>query len=330
MGMGEQFIEWVIFYNNNSTVLFPIVLSFIFVALAIAAVGLAPSYELRTLLILPVAIFFLHISSDMGRFGEDYFLNMSTELLGAFLALLVFTGVVTSQSWTFPLVTTLMIFVIFRMALSAADNHDPFYMNMSTELLGALMTTLLLNREWIWSRKRAWDDLNSDAGDLGTGCYIIVVGENEQDMLDRKERIKRQGLFLTEVSLPASTGDKVFQKFHAYQYTETKEFSYDIETLERDKAIFHITAHKTLMGKINEQMKEVFECYETSEVDAHNNYQRWRFLVSCPDLLSDIMRESIRAQLLEWKQSGTSAQRAAIQPMIAWARKCGFVRKRKR
>jgi len=188
-------------YLDNTEIFFPIILSFLILLIAVGFIGRIKDSTIRNLLLLPLAGIFLWLGflDQISAFEQDYFLNLSTEIFGALAAMLVFAGFVTSSGWTFPFIGTILFVISILLAQQAVDNGDAIAVNLSTELLGAFITTALLKREWLYNRRNPYQQMKeqikrrSQRGKLVPNTfYVLAVAETpkrvKQNMVQLRER----------------------------------------------------------------------------------------------------------------------------------------------
>ncbi|MCB9452098.1 MAG: hypothetical protein H6672_11710 [Anaerolineaceae bacterium] len=122
------------------------------VALALTtAVSSLRSGLIRLLFFFGLASVTYYFSQQLDDVNGSFFLNISTELLGAVLTYIVLGSWVTSMRWTFPVIFVLILLSTFPIEF-ADPTQQPVFLNLSSELIGAFLLTILIhNRGWLWN-----------------------------------------------------------------------------------------------------------------------------------------------------------------------------------
>lgn len=197
-------------YVSNIEFYAPITFSFIVVALLAGFSFFLPNEQIRSFLLLPLAFFFLWYSRSGSNFEQEFYLNMATELFGTVLALFLFATIVTTNRWTFPVivgVTILMLVFIFTINF---EDTNSISLNMSTEILGAMLTTVWLKRDWLWGsrRKKKFSRFTrarhkkrrQDLQDLDKNFQIHVSGLTESELENKINHLRQQQLVIKTIS----------------------------------------------------------------------------------------------------------------------------------
>ena len=139
-------------YEQNPSVFFALISSVIILTFALLMSNNFRNQETRVVLVVvPLALGTYLLSVNLENIERDFFQNLSTEFIGGLLALFLFANWIISHKATFPIVALAIFAVSGVFVWQAALTNDGFYVNLSTELLGALITTAVVRREWLWS-----------------------------------------------------------------------------------------------------------------------------------------------------------------------------------
>lgn len=158
--MSGQLVEFGLsIYQQNPSVFFVIVSSGIILLFALLMSNNLHRSETRVVfIVVPIALATYMLSIHLENVEHDFFQNLSTEFIGGLLALILFAEWITSNEYTFPIVAVLIFGVAGVFMWQASLTDDGFYINLSTELLGALITTAVIRREWLWSKRDVRDE----------------------------------------------------------------------------------------------------------------------------------------------------------------------------
>ncbi len=141
-------------YEQNPSVFFALTSSVIILVFALLMSNNFSNQETRVIFaVVPLALVTYLLSINLENLEHDFFQNLSTEFIGGLLALILFANWVTENRATFPVVAVAIFVVAGIFVWQSALTNDGFYVNLSTELLGALITTAVIRREWLWSAK---------------------------------------------------------------------------------------------------------------------------------------------------------------------------------
>jgi hypothetical protein len=195
-------------FMNNLEFYVPITFSFIVVVLLGGVSFFLQNEQFRTFLLIPLALFFLVFSYSGSAFEQEFYLNMSTELFGALLTLLLFATFVTTDRWTFPVIVFVALMMLsFLFTIDFTDTSG-ISLNMSTELLGAMLTTVWLRRDWLWGSTKRSSFVNNRAfqqerrknlENLDTGFQIYISGRDEMELEYKIQHLQEQQLTLTKI-----------------------------------------------------------------------------------------------------------------------------------
>ncbi|MCA9912435.1 MAG: hypothetical protein KC496_03770 [Anaerolineae bacterium] len=154
----NQVIDTINTLQNTHTLL---LIVGVVVALALAtAVSAARSSGIRLVFFFGLAGVAYYFSQQLDDVNGSFFLNLSTELLGAVITYVVLGSWITSLRWTFPVVFILILLTTLPIEFSDSA-QQPVFLNLSSEVIGAFLIAILINkRDWLWnlpSRHRQLD-----------------------------------------------------------------------------------------------------------------------------------------------------------------------------
>jgi hypothetical protein len=148
---------------SNPSVFFALTSSIMILLFALVMSNNLKTSESRIIfIVIPVALGTYLVSFSFADLERDFFQNLSTEFIGALLALVLFADWITSNEYTFPVVTVLIFVVAGVFVWQASTTGDGFYTNLSTELLGALITTAVVRHDWLWSASTEAEESHSE------------------------------------------------------------------------------------------------------------------------------------------------------------------------
>lgn len=137
---------------TNPSVFFALVSSTAILIFALVMSSRLKQSESRIIfIVIPIALGTYLLSITFNNDERDFFQNLSTEFIGALLALILFADWITSHDYTFPIITIGIFVTAGIFVWQASVTGDGFYLNLSTEILGALITTAVVRRDWLWS-----------------------------------------------------------------------------------------------------------------------------------------------------------------------------------
>lgn len=134
-----------------------IVGAIVILAVSVAASALKSSF-LRMGVFFLMSVGALRLASTASGINGEFFLNVGTELVGAMLVYILLADWIPNQRWLFPVVALLVVLSTLPIE-SAGDDMQPIILNLSTELLGALVIFVLLQRrDWLWNSSKRQRD----------------------------------------------------------------------------------------------------------------------------------------------------------------------------
>jgi hypothetical protein len=346
MDLGYRIIDLIQAYMANANIYFPIAFSFIILGVSVSATFFVRSESLRVILIILLAGFFYLISVDGSEFEQEYFLNMSTELLGTIVSLIIFASAMTVSGWTFPLVGMVVITLISILTIRTDDFNNGFSLNMSTELLGAFLTTVLLNRDWLWHRdkqgigglldpltiwlnqriqKRHVFDIKTNAR---SDYFVLVRGVSEAEIMEKVEWLTRSGVMVV------SSSDMRYDTFNNCMYQEiglvvdAHEKQTEAIALSNQQARVRVLGYRDTAYRIHQQMTEVMECEEARHASTPNKeLTHLEFTTQRPRVLfSDYVATQINLLVREWRNHPNECLGEAATHLMDWAVTMNFVK----
>jgi hypothetical protein len=346
MDLGYRIIDLIQAYMAHSNIYFPIAFSFIILGVSASVTFFVRSDTLRIMLIILLAGFFYWISVDGSEFEQEYFLNMSTELLGTIVSLIIFASAMTASGWTFPMVGMIVVVLISILTIKTDDFNNGFSLNMSTELLGAFLTTVLLNRDWLWTKdkdgigslldpltiwlnqrvqKRHTFDIKTNAQ---ADYFVLVRGVSEAEIMEKVDWLTRSGVMVM------SRGDMRYDTFNncVYQEIGLVVDAYEKQTeaimLSNQEARVRVLGYRDTAYRIHQQMTEVMECEEPRHASTPNKeLTHLEFTTQRPRVLfSDYVATQINLLVREWRNHSDEGLSEAATHLMDWAIKMNFVK----
>lgn len=348
MELGYSIIDLIQTYMSNTDIYFPIALSLVILSISISITFFLRDEALRIVLIFLLAGFFYWASIGGSVFEQEYFLNMSTELLGTIVALIIFASALTSSGWTFPVVAMIIVTLISVLTIRTDDFSNGFSLNMSTELLGAFLTTVLLKRDWLWKKGLTdsetlgllqpfsnWIGQQMQKqhtftikNDSKADYYLLVTGESEVDVADKVEWLTRSGVLVVhKKDMTHDEGNnRVYQEIGLA--VDTYEKQSDAITLSNQTARVRILAYQDAAYRIYKQITEVMECDEPQHVSTpHKELAHLEFTATRPRVMfSDYVETQINLLAREWRNNPDECLTAAAEHLMDWAVTMNFVK----
>jgi hypothetical protein len=341
---------WDFFQLSRNEIYNPIVFSFVILAVCASLAFYFRDESLRIALIILLALFFYWLSADeqASIFGQEYFLNMSTELLGTIISLIVFASVMTANGWTFPVVAMIVVTMISVLTIRTDDFNNGFSLNMSTELFGAFLTTVLLNRDWLWAKgsdksgsllspfaewiekrvqkQHTFSVKTSSKADY----YVLIVGENEVDVADKVAWLTRSGVVVVSQSYMThdTENKRVYQEIGLAMDTYEKQA--ETVTLSNQEARIRVLAYPDTAYRIHQQMTEMLECNEPKHVSTPDKeLTHLEFTVQRPRFLfSDYIEKQLNLLVREWRNQPDECLVVAATHLMDWAVTMNFIKGR--
>lgn len=92
---------------------------------------------------------------ELNDINGEYFLNVGTELLGALLVIIVLSDLTASRQLLLPVIMLVIMLTTIPVGLVSDPVDQSFVANLSTELVGAFVIFVLLQRrDWLWNNQR--------------------------------------------------------------------------------------------------------------------------------------------------------------------------------
>lgn len=194
--MGDILLNGIVIYEQNPSVFFAIISSVVILVFALLMSNNFQNQQTRVVfVVIPLALGTYLLSINIDNIEHEFFQNLSTEFIGGLLALFLFANWVIDNRATFPIVALAIFIVAGVFVWQGALTGDGFYINMATELLGALITTAVVRREWLWSSKghiphkqkhayfaNARRQVEYDTARQMCDVQIIVTGTSQEDI----------------------------------------------------------------------------------------------------------------------------------------------------
>jgi hypothetical protein len=101
---------------------------------------------LRYLIFATGAALAFYVSTQTLDVSQAYFINLSTELLGALIAALLLSPLILEDNWLFPVTLFLISATILPVDMIPSNFRD-YLINLSTELVGAFIIIALIQQQ---------------------------------------------------------------------------------------------------------------------------------------------------------------------------------------
>lgn len=258
-------------------------LSIITGVLLIACFGIglfiSDSLELvRPLIFGGIALIFLsRLLNTPESFGNAYYLNLTTELLGTLLIAIMLTDVVRFSATSYMLVVLILLITVFILIGEAFTKNMAWSLNLGTELLGALFVTALFQpyRGSDSNYRRLVDhirEFNREKMDYA----ILVCGSTPEEIKQRVDMLHER--FINTGELIETSYDEK-QELH---YCVLKGDAINSKQLRGNfsygssEVIMDIRARQSTLKKIEPYLERMGR-YQKAEFSQHGtNIKQWR------------------------------------------------------
>lgn len=329
----DRVLNWLEIYGANAEAMFPIVLSFLILVISIAFVGLVRSRIWHRMLFIVLAGAFYLLANELSDFGSDYFSNLSAELIGAFLATIIFAGGVLATSWLFPFVFSFVIVTVTLLTSNALLTGD-IGLNLSTELLGAFMTVVLLDPEWIWFPGSAVEKYSRQttlrqrrARRMIEGYHVTSIVRTKREIQDNIDLFRQQG-FNIKLSQSEKDGKHFIQELVLEPRNTNPEATYDPLIDHNETVQVNLTGRPSSVSQVYRQMKEVLECTPQRKEQPERNWIHIEVQIQQPEvLMSDYLEHQLRDLIAQWQQSQDKHLQQSAPELESWAHQMNFMGK---
>lgn len=235
------------------------------------------SRALRMVILPFLFILTLMFSHQYSGSVSNYLVNVSTEFLGAIIALLILSEWMADERWALALVAAVVLVLPFVFQLSGYFTES-FILNLRADLLGGLVVFTLLHRRWLIV-SHIEEKVQKDEGKLKLerklnaialhnlhtkrlrpfvwkhsdwDFDIVIRGANKQDVTDKLNQLKH-------VTRILHMDDPVYDEVHdcSYQFLVC---SLRMETAAAKNAVrLRVKGPEALLGPVLETIHEVFD-----------------------------------------------------------------------
>lgn len=334
-------------YMANVDLYFPVLFSVFVLGMATATALSTKDEQLRMVIVGATGLILLALSAFFTpEFEQEYYLNLSTELLGVLAMMALALLIRLSDDWMLPLGLTLGTATILLFLLDRNDIGNTFPLVMSTELIGAYVAVVMLRREWMWSEKARNEKLiqamrgksgstktRKAAADVETHVdfYTIIPGRDAAAVQERVDFLEAHQLKIVQ-SEPVEQDEKTG---HFY-----RQVGLQIETVVTDdageimanhEARVRILAYPDTAKRVYAQIAEVLTIDTTRRIDSPKDLFHGEIMVQTPaQLFSDYLEDEIFKLVRDWRTSDDPHKQGAIEPLLAWAKEMQFIEAKKK
>lgn len=304
-------------YNQNPSVFFVIMSSAIILIFSLLMSNGLKRRETRiVMIVVPIAVLTYLLSLNLeGATEHDFFQNLSTEFIGGLLALILFAEWITTNQYSFPIIAVLIFGIAGVFMWQATVTADGFYINLSTELLGALVTTAVVRRDWLWSQGDLLDDgkserrarfatkretLERETAKRLCDMHVTLFGTTLQDLEKRQHILSESAdiVYLGKVQQRNGGGLQQLIYCNARDIT-TYEISHEHVTVVFD-------GNEQAIQHVSQRFSETFEIQESEEVatQVSHNRSQMRLKVKTPEQsFQQELHDMIDMFVTRWQQS---------------------------
>jgi hypothetical protein len=303
-------------YQQNPSVYFALISSVIILLFALLMSNSLERSESRVVfIVIPIALATYLLSINLENLEHDFFQNLSTEFIGGLLALILFADWITSNEYTFPIVTIVIFVMAGVFVWQASATTDGFYINLSTEMLGALVTTAVVRRDWLWSGSAKLEethtekhtrfqtkrrDLERETAERLCHMFINLKGQTSME-IDKKQRI------LIESVEIIYEGDYTKRDGGGYQralYANCRPI--ETPSVARDHLMVVLDGHEQAVNKATQRFTETFDVQKSDDQLTHlaNERTQRRMQVKTPvQSFEQELHEMINMLVTRWQES---------------------------
>lgn len=310
-------LDFVRTYIANPEFFFPLVMSVIILFLALAVAGIVKSQVFRAILILPLAGLAYAFSTVGSPFEQAFFLNLTSEFLGALLTTIIFTSLLTSDMWTFPIVWLMVLIPSVLFTLNSGVYGNPLSLNLSTDLLGAFIVTTLIKRSWVWSGDTELDELEDESYSgskkqnkryqehlLHADVILTILAHRQEDLERRVAHLRNMLLVIYESTIKQS-----LRMSNRYSRTLLAVLDYNLPTAppKNGQVEILLSGASGAVQRVQRQLQEVIEITSenTQLRTTDNSCLLQQLTVTVPDVLfSQVFTDSLQNFIQKWDNAG--------------------------
>jgi hypothetical protein len=330
MQLADMLRDFVNLYNANPDPLFPVVISLAIMTGALLVAIFFKSRLLGSFLVIIFALVAYSFASvgTQDSYTYEFFINLSTDLLGAIVTLIMFSSLILARSWTFPVIW--LVIMAGAVALSLHPDilvNQTFALNITTTFIGAFIFNTL-TEQWVQTKTERVTRLD-DAIEENIPAYekrifnqlkhsadieITVFGTEKADLenclfyyLDKHSQLLYSGQ-----PYPARHGDNRLCQTFLAQFP--RDFTPDEVALTlrgTDKAV------KKTFAQIAEIL-EIINVYRVKTTPSLTMPYHLQVQVKSPDYFySQILVERLQEFVERWDNTGLEAAADDLREWIA-------------
>lgn len=167
---------------QNMTSLVLIVGSIAIMGMSIAVSGIGSGILRFAFLIATMSALFA-LYNEFQDINGDFFLNLATEILGTMIIIILLNDFIVQNRSTFPIVAVVVILMTLPIE-AANETVQPILLNISTEVLGAFLVLILLQRrDWLWNKSHKKREYRIERAREKYKAKIETLKKEEKDAL---------------------------------------------------------------------------------------------------------------------------------------------------
>lgn len=340
-GGNMEFIQSILdWYVANSDYFTPIVLSIFIIGLSLGIVQLIEEQVLRTALILPVGIAFIVMGFIFGSpYARELYFNLGIEFFTALAALLIILLVSQLESWTVPLLITVVLAFVLAFLVDPENPQSSLGVNLATGLVGAYLTAALIRKEWSFSpqnrEKRLAKALRAtrkerEKQEAQIGDFLMLIsGTDEGQIKQRIDFLKSNDMeIFNEGVTEIDDETKLYYRLiNAKIITVVKKP--ETVLLANQETRVQILGYPDSVKKVFKQIDEVLEVGEQKRIEAPDVAMvNIEFKATAPaQPYSAYLEAEIYKLARQWQYGDDEVLQAATEDFLEWARAMNFIKK---
>jgi hypothetical protein len=296
----------------------PYAISFIFALLIIAASIVVtvniPVREARIVFVVFFAFLTFILAQGFGDKNHDFFFNLSTEFIGAAVGLLLFAELLLNEVGGLMMLFGVSLIVLFApvivQTLDVELFTDEFVLNLRTDLLGAFIVAVLLNRGWVIYdklKKASETNLTLKEKEELLSTTSAELAQRSRELVQAERTLNRETKTLQRRSAKVSRIQQILgqQRDQTMNYPEVSKARQAIILVEGSE-IDPVVKTLDQIFTVRNQMKETFV-----EGKSQRSIQYVCCTVETPDrTFAEQLRERFDALIQDWQQQAQHTQEA--------------------
>lgn len=301
---------------ENPSVFFVLISSIMILLFALVMSSNLQQSESRIIfIVIPIALATYLLSINFENLEKDFFQNLSTEFIGALIALILFADWITSNEYTFPIVTIFIFVTAGVFVWQASATSDGFYVNLSTEILGALITTAVVRRDWLWSASDKLEESHSEKHnrfqskrrnlELETAqrlCHMTInlTGQTSLE-IEKKQRILNESI---EIMYEGDYTKRTDGGYQRTLYANCRPI--EIPSVAHEQFTVILDGHEQAVNKASQRFVETFDVQNSDDKLTRLNSARTqrRMRVKTPvQSFEQELHEMINLFTTRWRDS---------------------------